>query len=113
MILPAAVLTGLAVGGSCAIGVYFELPDENKYVQGMYKDKHRAALWSTVVSLTVGYFCGPVAGVISEMINYPVALLKVRRVDNYLNKKYKLENKTLENSRSVTYSNSNIEAIFA
>lgn len=111
--IPAGVMTGLAVGGSCAIGVYFELPDESPFVQRMYKNKHTAAIWSTVVSLTVGYYCGPVAGVISEMINYPISLLKVRKINKFLKKDYDISHKKLADASTISYSQSSIQGIFA
>jgi hypothetical protein len=81
-----AVTTGAALGGSLALAQIFELPDGNPVVQAMYKNKHRAAITSTVISLGVAAFCGPVPGLISECINYPAALYKVRKVRKHKEK---------------------------
>ena len=92
--MPAAVVTGVAIGGSLALAIGAELPEDSKLVQGMFKTKKRAALTSTGVSLAVGIFCGPVAGVISEMITYPTSIYKSYRINKYLRSKEVLPSKT-------------------
>ena len=79
------VTTGLAIGGSLGLGQIAELPDDNKLVRELYKTKHRAAITSTVLSLGVAFFVGPVAGVISEFINYPCAMYKVHKIKKRIN----------------------------
>ncbi len=78
------VTTGLAVGGSVGIAQIFELPESNPVVQAMYKTRHRAVITSTVISVGIGMCCGPVPAVISECINFPLALYKSKKVRKYL-----------------------------
>ena len=98
MILPAGILTGICLGGSVALLQVKELPTENKWVQKAYGNRHRAAVISTALSIAVGIFTGPVAGVISEMINYPAALYKCRLVEKHKQSKYTLPDRTFKDA---------------
>lgn len=93
--LPAAVLTGIATGGSAAFFITFELDPESKLAQMMMKTKLRTVIVSSMFSLTIGAFCGPVAGVISEMITYPAMAFKSWQIKKAL-KKLDLQLKTGE-----------------
>jgi hypothetical protein len=109
--LPAPVVLGLCVGGSCALGIVKELPDDSKTVQQLFKTNQRAAIVSTAVSISVGVFCGPVAGVISEMITYPFSLVKVRKVRKYIERTEAPETPKLLMSQASKVVHNNLSTI--
>jgi len=86
--MSAAVVTGICLGSSAALGVLFELPDKNETVKNTFSTYNRAAIVSTVLSIGIGVFCGPVSGVIAELITYPACALKVCKVRRSNSKEY-------------------------
>lgn len=108
--MSAAVVTGTCLGISAALGVVVELPDDNKTVQKAFSNNNKAAVISTCLSIGIGVFCGPVSGVISELIIYPACWFKVGKIKRSM-KKYEQPTVLMEDATSEINNDVSISTI--